>query len=242
MLLKFSLGKHHAGGSKCFNHWRIEKSLQVFFLTYIYIYSGQSEFLWRGRSSLLCREFPICLRSATPVRFDCRKGQEDFNSCSLMVRRMTFSFSIFGFCRFHLCSVLLPLTDSRDTVSSEESSEAAITSPVIQFIESSTMGDFEYRLEIITTFIIHLAFVNGNKNGELHHVDWNFGKDYLHQKILESKFNLAVTSKTCETDCLELITFRFLRQFASSLWLGSDSSKKFKRGCIMSICLMEDLC
>ena len=148
-----------------------------------------------------------------------------------MVRRMTFSFSIFvGYCRFLLCCVLLPLTDSRDTVSSEECSAAAITSPVIQFIESSTMGDFEYRLEIITTFIIHLASVNGNKNGELHHIDWNLGKDYLHQKILVSKFNLAATSKTCETDCLELITFRFLRQFASSLWLGSDSSKKDSNG------------
>ena len=155
-----------------------------------------------GRSSLLWRVFPFFWdqrpfrsRLAQPVRFDCQKNREGFNSCSLMVHRMTVSFSIFGYCRFHLCCVLLPLTDSRDTVSSEESSAAAITSPVIQFIESSTMGDFEYRLKIITTFIIHLAFVNGNRNSELHHIDWNLGKDYLHQKILESKFNLAATSK-----------------------------------------------
>ena len=164
------------------------------------IYPDHSEFLGGGVAcSAVSFQFvwvqrPIRSRLAQLVRFDSRQGREGFNSCSLTVCRLSFNFSIFGYSRFLLCCVLLPLTDSRDTVSSEEST-AAITSLVIQFIESSTMGDFEYRLEIITTFIIHLAFVNGNKNGELHHVDWNLGKDYLHQKILESKFNLAATSK-----------------------------------------------
>ncbi|XP_067947566.1 midasin-like [Watersipora subatra] len=57
---------------------------------------------------------------------------------------------------FHLCSVILPFLreqETQETVSSVE----LLADIVIQFFESSTIGDFSYRLRLLHAFTIHIA-------------------------------------------------------------------------------------